>query len=758
MDGSPNTGHRTALRRLRQVMAGSGSAQDRLNEIVKIVAAEMGAEVCSIYVQRAGDILELFATQGLNRDAVHLTRLQLGEGLVGTVALTAEPLNLPDAQAHPNFSYRPETGEEVFASLLGVPVIRGGRIRGVLVIQNSDQRTYSDEEEEALQIIAVVIAEIIASGNFANADASARLGGGRSFRSSRHVGMAINSGLAVGEAVLHTPNVSIRQMFADDSAREHERLREAITAMHAALDELLASSRLRAAGEHREVLDSYRRFARDRGWLRRIREGIDSGLTADAAAQQVREDTVARMRSVSDPYLRERLSDLEDVAIRLMQHLGGGVGHQDLPDDIVLVARNLGPAELLDYDTSRIRALLTEEGGATSHVSIIARALGIPVVAKIDGLMKSVDPRDPIIVDGDNGQIFVRPTESVRTILTDTLKAREQRRSLYASMREMRTVTRNAVPISLNINCGMLTDMQWLSETGADSVGLFRTEIPFMVRSTFPDLAQQTRIYSEVLAQAEGKPVHFRTLDIGGDKQLPYLQDDKDENPAMGWRSIRVGLDRPGMLRQQLRAMLRAASGRDLYVMFPMIAEVAEFKTAVNVLHIERDRIDRRNNSGVAPPSNIRVGAMLEVPGLIWQLDALLPHLDFLSIGSNDLFQFLFAIDRGNPRVAERYDVLSPALLSALRDILRKCDEAGVPVSLCGEMAGDPLEAMALLGIGIRSLSLSPSAFGAVKAMTLTVDTGELSAYMDTLLQAPDHSLRRKLGAFALDHGIAIAT
>lgn len=758
MDGSPNTGHRTALRRLRQVMAGSGSAQDRLNEIVKIVAAEMGAEVCSIYVQRAGDILELFATQGLNRDAVHLTRLQLGEGLVGTVALTAEPLNLPDAQAHPNFSYRPETGEEVFASLLGVPVIRGGRIRGVLVIQNSDQRTYSDEEEEALQIIAVVIAEIIASGNLANADASARLGGGRSFRSSRHVGMAINSGLAVGEAVLHTPNVSIRQMFADDSAREHERLREAITAMHAALDELLASSRLRAAGEHREVLDSYRRFARDRGWLRRIREGIDSGLTADAAAQQVREDTVARMRSVSDPYLRERLSDLEDVAIRLMQHLGGGVGHQDLPDDIVLVARNLGPAELLDYDTSRIRALLTEEGGATSHVSIIARALGIPVVAKIDGLMKSVDPRDPIIVDGDNGQIFVRPTESVRTILTDTLKAREQRRSLYASMREMRTVTRNAVPISLNINCGMLTDMQWLSETGADSVGLFRTEIPFMVRSTFPDLAQQTRIYSEVLAQAEGKPVHFRTLDIGGDKQLPYLQDDKDENPAMGWRSIRVGLDRPGMLRQQLRAMLRAASGRDLYVMFPMIAEVAEFKTAVNVLHIERDRIDRRNNSGVAPPSNIRVGAMLEVPGLIWQLDALLPHLDFLSIGSNDLFQFLFAIDRGNPRVAERYDVLSPALLSALRDILRKCDEAGVPVSLCGEMAGDPLEAMALLGIGIRSLSLSPSAFGAVKAMTLTVDTGELSAYMDTLLQAPDHSLRRKLGAFALDHGIAIAT
>tara|TARA_R110002110_G_scaffold218324_3_gene432350 strand:+ start:3484 stop:5703 length:2220 start_codon:yes stop_codon:yes gene_type:complete len=737
-------------------MAGSGSAQDRLNEIVKIVAAEMAAEVCSIYVQRAGDILELFATQGLNPDSVHVTRLQVGEGLVGTIALTAEPLNLPDAQAHPDFSYRPETGEEVFASLLGVPVIRGGRVRGVLVIQNSDKRTYTDDEEEALQIIAVVIAEIIASANLANADASARLGGGRSFRSSRHAGLAVNRGLAVGEAVLHTPNVSIRQMFADDTGIEHERLRESMAAMHAAIDELLASSRLRAAGEHHDVLDSYRRFAEDRGWLRRIREGIDSGLTADAAVQQVREDTVARMRSVSDPYLRERLSDLEDVAIRLMQHLGGGVRHQDLPDDIILVARNLGPAELLDYDTSRVRALVTEEGGATSHVSIIARALGIPVVAKIDGLMKNVDPGDPIIVDGDHGQIFIRPTQSVQDILTDTLKAREQRRSLYASMRGLKTVTRNGVPISLNINCGMLADMQWLGETGADGVGLFRTEIPFMVRSTFPDLAQQTRIYGEVLAQADGKPVHFRTLDIGGDKQLPYLQDSKDENPALGWRSIRVGLDRPGMLRQQLRAMLRAAAGQDLYVMFPMIAEVAEFRTAVNVLHMERERIDRLNIDGIAPPLSIRVGAMLEVPGLIWQLDALLPHLDFLSIGSNDLFQFLFAIDRGNPRVSGRYDVLSPALLSAVRDILRKCDEAGVPVSLCGEMAGDPLEAMALLGIGMRSLSLSPSAFGAVKAMALTVDTAELGAYMKTQLQAPDHSLRRKLLAFALDHGIVL--
>ena len=755
MTEAPTTGHRRALRRLRTVMAGSGTAQQRLDRLVQAIASEMVAEVCSVYVLRAGDVLELFATQGLNPEAVHVTRLRLGEGLVGTVAATAEPLNLPDAQSHPKFSYRPETGEEIYSSLLGVPVVRGGRVRGVLVIQNQAQRIYTEEEEEALELISVVIAELIASGELVNR--SEQSGStGRSFGPARMRGQTINEGLALGEAVLHQPNISIRQMFADDADAEHERLEAAMASMHAALDTLLSSTRLHGAGEHQDILDTYRRFAADRGWLRRIREGIDSGLTADAAIQKVREDTVARMQSVSDPYLRERLSDLEDIAIRLMQHLAGGSFRpqgQEMPKDVVLFARNLGPAELLDYDASRLRALVMQEGAATSHVSVIARALGIPVMCKVDGVMKSVDPGDPVIVDADNGQIFVRPSEDIQAMVQETLMAREQRRSLYASMRMLKTVTRNNVPVSLNINCGLLADMQWLKETGADGVGLFRTEIPFMVRSAFPDVNQQARIYGEILDQSEGKPVQFRTLDIGGDKQLPYFTDNDDHNPALGWRSIRVGLDRPGMLRQQLRGMLRAAAGRDLHVMFPMIAEVAEFQAARRLLDMERARLAGR---GETPPETVRVGAMLEVPGLIWQLDNLLPHLDFLSIGSNDLFQFLFAIDRGNPRVANRYDVLSPGLLSALKDIVRRCHDAGVAVSLCGEMAGRPLEAMALLGIGLTSLSLSPSSFGSVKAMTLTVDTGELGRYMETLLAGDDHSLRRKLAAFSRDHGIVL--
>ncbi len=756
MTEAPTTGHRQALRRLREVMAGSGNAQQRLDTIVQIVAAEMVAEVCSVYVKRAGDMLELFATQGLNPEAVHVTRLRLGEGLVGTVAATAEPLNLPDAQTHPKFSYRPETGEEIYSSLLGVPVMRGGRVRGVLVIQNQVQRTYTDEEAEALELISVVIAELIASGDLLGATERASGGEGRVFGPMRLSGRSINDGLAIGTAVLHQPNISIRQMFADDAEAEHERLADAMASMHSALDTLLASSRLRGAGEHREILDTYRQFASDRGWLRRIREGIDSGLTADAAVQKVREDTVARMQSVSDPYIRERLSDLEDVAIRLMQHLAGGhfrPSDEPMPEDVVLIARNLGPAEFLEYDPEHLRALVLQEGGATSHVAIIARAMGIPVISRVEGLMKSVDAGDPVVVDGDNGQIFVRPSEDVQSMVSETLRSREQRRSLYASMRALKTVTRDEVPISLNINCGMLADMRWLHETGADGIGLFRTEIPFMVRSNFPDVGQQAQIYGEVLNQSEGKPVHFRTLDIGGDKQLPYFLDAEDQNPALGWRSIRVGLDRPGMLRQQLRAMLKAAAGGELSVMFPMIAETAEFHAARAILAIEQSRLDAR---GEPAPRTVRVGTMLEVPGLIWQLDTLLPHIDFLSIGSNDLFQFMFAIDRGNPRVANRYDVLSPGLLSALKDIVARCRTAGVDVSLCGEMAGRPIEAMALIGVGLRSLSLSPSNFGAVKAMTLTVDTEALSAYVDGLLGSDAHTLRHKLRAFAQDHGIVL--
>ncbi len=749
------SGHRRALKRLRDVMAGSGSAEERLDEIVKVVAADMIAEVCSVYIMRAGQVLELFATQGLNPDAVHRTRLRTGEGLVGTVAARARPLNLSEARSHPQFSYRPETGEEAYHSLLGVPVIRGGRVRGVLVIQNRARRHYTDEEVEALEVISVVVAELIAGGELISPIETATTQG-NAILPTRLEGVQINGGLAKGEAVLHLPRIPVPRMFAEDSDHERDRLAEAVSSMHSALDDMLETTEIASGGEHQDVLQAYRQIAEDHGWLRRIREAIDGGLTAEAAVQKVMDDTRARMGLVVDPYLSERVYDLEDLGNRLLQHLSGEISAataEELPDNVVLLARNMGPAELLDYEPSRVRALVLEEGSPTAHVAIVARALNIPVIGMVKGVLSQIDPLDPVIVDGENAQIFVRPGDDIQQIAIATMDLRQRRRAEYAAMRDIPATTRDKVRISLNLNAGLLMDLQSLQESGADGVGLYRTEIPFMVRSAFPGVEAQTELYANVLDQAAGKTVTFRTLDIGGDKQLPYFREYIDQNPAMGWRSIRVGLDRPGMLRQQLRAMIRAAAGRELSVMFPMIAEVAEFEAAKHLLDIE---LARARGRGAALPGRLRIGAMMEVPGLMWQLHALLPLVDFLSVGSNDLFQFMFASDRGNPRVADRYDVLAPGLLKLLQTLVGHCDDGGVPISLCGEMAGRPIEAMALIGLGFRDISMPPASIGAVKSMVQSLSVDSLRGYLTTLLDLPDHSLRQKLTAYARDHGVDI--
>ena len=590
------SGHRRALRRLRRIMAGSGSPQERLDRLVKVIAEEMAAEVCSVYVMRAGEVLELFATEGLNPDAVHKTRLRVGEGLVGTVAATARPLNLPDAQSHPQFSYRPETGEEIYHSLLGVPILRGGRVRGVVVIQNQALRVYDDEEIEALDIIAVVMAELIAREELISPE-ERTTAQGNAILPTRLTGVKINGGLAVGEAVLHMTRVGVQQMFSDDPDEEHVRLANALSSMHSELDQMLEMHELSDVGEHRDVIATYRQFAEDRGWVRRIREAIDGGLTAEAAVQKIQEDNRARMSQISDPYLRERLHDLEDLANRLVQHLSGttiGGSDDQLPDRVVLLARNMGPAELLDYQPGRLRGLLLEEGSPTSHVAIVARALNIPVIGMVEGLLSRIDSLDPVVVDGDNAQIFVRPGEDILQMAASNIELQERRREAYAAMRGEPAISRDGVRIILNVNAGLLMDLNGLDESGADGIGLYRTEIPFMVRAEFPDVETQTELYRNVLAQAGDRPVMFRTLDIGGDKQLPYFRDVLEENPAMGWRAIRVGLDRPGMLRRQLRALIRASEGRKLSVMFPMVAEVAEFISAKKILDMEIARARAR--------------------------------------------------------------------------------------------------------------------------------------------------------------------
>ena len=749
-------GPRVLLRRLREVMAEPVSAQDRLDKVVVLIAANMVAEVCSVYVLRVDGTLELYATEGLKAEAVHQTVLTTHEGLVGLVASEANPVNLSDAQAHPAFSYRPETGEEIYHSFLGVPILRSGNTLGVLVVQNRARRTYTEEEQEALQTTAMVLAEMIASGELASL---ARPGAEPAARHAMHLtGISLADGIALGHVVLHEPRVVITNVIADDVQRELKRLDAAIATLRADLDRLVEHRDLADGGEHRDVIEAYRMFSYDQGWLHKIREAVGTGLTAEAGVERVQSDTRARMLRASDPYLRDRLHDLDDLANRLMRVLMGqdhAPGREQLPENAIVVARSMGPAALLDYDRKRLRGLILEEGGPTSHVSIVARALGIPTVGEIDNATGLVEPGDAIIVDGSTGNVHMRPPADIEVAYAERVKLRARRQAQYRALRERPCVTKDGAAIALMINAGLTIDLPHIEETGAAGVGLFRTELQFMVADTLPRTNEQYALYRAVLDAAGKKPVTFRTLDIGGDKVLPYMRNVEEENPALGWRAIRLGLDRPGLLRSQVRALLRAAGGRELRLMFPMIAVVEEFDKAKALVEIELTHLRRH---GHLLPERVQVGTMLEVPSLLFQLDELLERVDFLSVGSNDLMQFLYAADRGNTRVSERFDPLSKPVLRALKDVVDMAKKHNKPVALCGELASQPIGAMALAIIGYRSLSLSPSAVGPVKAMLLELDCKKGEQVLLPLLEQPagSVSIRAKLESFAAAEGLQL--
>ncbi|MEZ5647815.1 MAG: phosphoenolpyruvate--protein phosphotransferase [Alphaproteobacteria bacterium] len=751
-------GARQLLRRVRDLMASPAPVEQRLNELVRIIAASFVAEVCSVYVMRAGEVLELFATVGLRPEAIHKTRLRVGEGLVGHIAALASPVALADAQSHPNFAYRPETGEEIFSSLMGVPLLSRGRVVGVLAVQNRIARDYDEEDVESLQTIAMGVAELVSSGDLVGASELEPRDGLP--MPMRLIGISLNSGLAMGRAVLHNTNFSLTRLYADDPEAELVKLRAAMSALHASIetmiDRLIADGREDLGGhaEPRDILETYRMFAHDRGWQRRMTEAIRTGLSAEAAVYQVLNDTRARMSTISDAYLRERLIDLEDLNQRLLMHLTGNESsRRDLPIDAVLVARALGPADLLDYDVRRLKAVVLEEGSPTDHVAIVARAFDVPVVGRVPGLLLKVEEGDPIVVDGKIGQIFVRPSDEVRETFAQSIHALAAQKALYLTTYDLPSKTLDDKDIALHLNAGLLLDLEHLKHSGVEGIGLYRTEIPFMIRQGYPDVATQEEIYRRILDEANDKPVTFRTLDVGGDKILPYLAKTEEENPAMGWRAIRIALDRPAMLRQQLRALVRASADRHLRVMFPMVAETAEFITARQLLMRELEHTEHEKQ---CTPSRIEVGVMLEVPALAFQLDSLLPLTDFVSIGSNDLLQFLFAADRSNPLLAGRYDGLAPASLKFLQHILHQCQAAKRPVAVCGEMAGKPLEAMALIGLGFHILSMAPPALGPVKMMIRSLNLAQFQPFLLDLLTLSNHSLRNRLTAFAQDHGVVL--
>ncbi|MBW8320805.1 MAG: phosphoenolpyruvate--protein phosphotransferase [Rhizobium sp.] len=749
-------GPRVLLKRLRELMAEPLEPQERLDQIVRQIASNMVAEVCSVYVLRADGVLELYATEGLNKDAVHLAQLKMGQGLVGTIAASAQPLNLSDAQAHPAFRYLPETGEEIYHSFLGVPILRAGRSLGVLVVQNKAQRNYREDELEALETTAMVLAEMIATGELKKITRP-----GLELDLTRAVsidGDGYNEGIGLGYVVLHEPRIVVTNLLNEDTETEIRRLADALGSLRISIDDMLSRREVSMEGEHRDVLETYRMFAHDQGWVRRMEEAIHNGLTAEAAVEKVQSDTKARMIRLTDPYLRERMHDFDDLANRLLRQLTGFSPHsqtEGFPADAIVFARAMGAAELLDYPRANLRGLVLEEGAVTSHVVIVARAMGIAVVGQATGAVALAENGDPVIIDGDDGKVHVRPVADLQKAYEEKVKLRARRQEQFRALRDVEPITKDGTRITLQMNAGLLVDLPQLSESGAEGIGLFRTELQFMISSTMPKGEEQESFYRSVLRQSGGRPVTFRTLDIGGDKVVSYFRGHEEENPALGWRAIRLSLDRPGLLRTQLRALLKAAAGGDLKMMLPMVTEVGEIRAVRELMQKE---VQHLSKFGHPLPKKLQFGAMLEVPALMWQLDELMQEVDFVSVGSNDLFQFTMAVDRGNARVSDRFDVLGRPFLRILRDIVRAADRHETSVTLCGEMAGKPLPAMALLGIGFRSISMSPTSIGPVKAMLLGLDVDQLSRELNAALD--DHHshlpLRDILVGFAEDNNIPL--
>ncbi|MDE2302348.1 MAG: phosphoenolpyruvate--protein phosphotransferase [Sphingomonadales bacterium] len=755
------TAARTILTRLHEVMASRSNAQAKLNTTVEVIAECLDSEVCSIYLLREA-MLELYATHGLAQEAVHVTRMALGEGLVGTIGGEVATLNLAEAAAHPDFSYRPETGEEKFHSFAGVPIVRRERAVGVLCVQHVEPRRYEEVEIEALQTVAMVLAEMITNAGLVDEEdgfgAAAAQTGPLPVK-----GLTLVKGLASGHAVYHQPRITIEHTMAEDVEAERQRVYLAFDKMRAQIDRMAREVEFGVGGEHEEVLETYKMFAYDEGWARRINEAIDSGLTAEAAIERVQQRTRMRMRQIDDALLADRMHDLEDLSNRLLRTVSGQLGtaaSKGLRADSILIARNLGPAELLEYDKRRLKGVILEDGSLTAHVVIVARAMGIPVLGRVRGLRGLIHEGDHVLLDGDQASAIVRPAAAMIEAFEARFAKSRERQAAYAALRDVEPCTRDGHRITVMMNAGLREDMTNLALTGADGVGLFRTEFQFLVSATLPSRERQTRLYREVLDVAGNRPVVFRTVDIGGDKQLPYLRHDDgpaEENPAMGWRALRVALERDGLLKVQARALLEAAAGRTLHVMFPMVAEPWEFDAARAMFDSQLAFLKQRRKM---VPEVIRYGAMLEVPALAEMLDVMLPRLQFLSIGTNDLTQFLFAADRANPKLAERYDWLSPAILRFLARVVGAVARArtqghSVDLGVCGEMGGRQVEALALLGLGIRRLSITPAAVGPIKALISKIDLGEIEAAMAGWLATPPDDLRSELVAWAHARHIA---
>jgi phosphotransferase system enzyme I (PtsP) len=730
------TESRKLLGRLRDTLATDTEGQERLDHVTRIIAESMGVEVCSIYLFRDSDTLELCATEGLKAEAVHQTRMRMGEGLVGRVARTSRIINTPDAPSERGFRYMPETGEEIYSSFLGVPIQRLGETLGVLVVQSKEARGFTEDEVYGMEVVAMVLAEMTELGAFVGEGAALAA---LHQRPAMFRGGSGQEGIAEGHVWLHEPRVVVTNPIADDPHQEARRLRAAVDELRVSVDELLATTQ-GADKDQLQVLEAYRMFANSKGWMRRMEEDIYRGLSAEAAVEKEQSSARSRMAQVPDPYLRERLHDLDDLSNRLLRILTGQGDDTgaEMPDDPILVAQNIGPGELLEYGRS-LKGVVLEGGSVASHAAVVARALAIPLVVNASRITTEALNGDPIIVDGDQGIVHLRPEDSVRGAFRDKMAMQAEQQKRYVGLRDKSATSVDGTTVSLMMNAGLMADLPSLEGSGAEGVGLFRTELQFLTRANVPKRGELAALYSRVLDAAGGKRVVFRTLDIGSDKVLPYMKPTEEPNPALGWRAIRVGLDKPGVMRMQVQALIRAAAGRDLSVMFPFIAQFDEFSEAKAIFYRE---LEREKRMGHRLPATVEVGAMLETPSLAFAPRQFFEEADFISIGGNDLKQFFFAADRENERVRRRYDTLNTSFLNLIDMIVHRCAEARTPLSFCGEDAGRPVEAVCFAALGMQSLSMRPASVGPVKHLIRRTDLGELREVMDAARRSGLQSVR----------------
>ena len=731
---------RVLLKRLKEALAEEGEGQKRLDRLTHLIANSMDTEVCSVYLLVDNKTLELCATEGLDPASVHKTRLRIGEGLVGLVARDAKPINTDNAPSEVGFRFMPETREERYSSFLGVPIQRLGETLGVLVVQSRISRLFSDDEIYAIEVVAMVLAEMTELGAF--------VGGDENLKAPHQYSVLIRGGIAhegaaSGNVLLHEPRVVVTNPFAEDTIIEQKRLQDAIQRLKGDVDGMLNTALKGATEEHKKILEAYRMFANSKSWLKRMEEDIESGLSAEAAVEKEQSTVRARMSRVADAYLRDRLHDLDDLSNRLLRILTGqgNSDHTDFPESPILVARNIGPGELLEYGRN-LKGIVLEEGSVGGHATIIARAMAIPLIINASAITTEALNGDHVLVDGDQGIVHLRPDDNVKNAFSEKIAMQSKKLERYQKLKDVPAVSKDGITINLMMNAGLMGDLPSLENSGAEGVGLFRTELQFLARNSIPKRGELAALYSRVLDAAGQKKVIFRTLDVGSDKVLPYMRPTDEPNPALGWRAIRLGLDKPGIMKMQLQAFFRAANLRNISIMFPMIAQFGEFIQARELL---KTVLENESKMGHSIPKNVEIGAMLETPSLVFAPKQFFELADFISIGGNDLKQFFYAADRENERVRKRYDTLNVSFLNLIKQIVIRCEETSTPLSFCGEDAGKPLEAVCLLAMGIRTLSMRPASIGAVKALIRDINIIELRRVIDQALVSGEQSIRPKV-------------